>query len=301
MELGTAALEVAKKIGEAAKKNIDIQQKIDKFGKSVDITKKITDEKTDNYLGNEITGKAIDKIKVSLSDSLNKYFEEKETIFNNNQENIATKSPDNFHKEVDIDNEKEYFSSNKSVENMKLEDSLNNYFENKELLTEPVKDSLDKQMEKESFYGKGCPIEGNGGHWDGERGNSNWNPNRSEIPKNLKTNPDGLSWGEILDKYGIDKISFKEGEPDFSEVSKGEVKIDNFTENRYGKGGNFDQASQKLAEQRGYRPEEVKAWMKDNKYTWHECSDCLTMQKVPTEVHGNIRHSGGISQFKNNN
>lgn len=145
----------------------------------------------------------------------------------------------------------------------------------------------------------GCPIDGHGGHWDGLRGNSTWYPDRDEIPKNPKTNPEGLTWGQILDKYGIDGIPFKDGEPDFSGVSKGEVEIDNFSENRYGKGGNFDQACEKLAEQRGCTKEEVKAWMKENKYTWHEKSDCKTMQKVPTEVHGNVRHEGGISEIKN--
>lgn len=159
---------------------------------------------------------------------------------------------------------------------------------------------IDKPIAKELDEVKGCPIEGNGGHWEGERGNSKWFPNRDEIPKNPLTNPDGLTWGQILDKYGIDRIEFKNGEPDFSPVAKGTVEIDHFTDNRYGKGGNFDQACEKLAEQRGCTKEEVKAWMKENKYTWHERSDCKTMDKVPTEIHGNIRHSGGISEAKAN-
>ena len=159
---------------------------------------------------------------------------------------------------------------------------------------------IDKPIAKELDEVKGCPIEGNGGHWEGERGNSKWFPNRDEIPKNPLTNPDGLTWGQILDKYGIDGIEFKNGEPDFSPVAKGTVEIDHFTDNRYGKGGNFDQACEKLAEQRGCTKEEVKAWMKENKYTWHERSDCKTMDKVPTEIHGNIRHSGGISEAKAN-
>lgn len=159
---------------------------------------------------------------------------------------------------------------------------------------------IDKPIAKELDEVKGCPIEGNGGHWEGERGNSKWFPNRDEIPKNPLTNPDGLTWGQILDKYGIDGIEFKNGEPDFSPVAKGTVEIDHFTDNRYGKEGNFDQACEKLAEQRGCTKEEVKAWMKENKYTWHERSDCKTMDKVPTEIHGNIRHSGGISEAKAN-
>lgn len=159
---------------------------------------------------------------------------------------------------------------------------------------------LDKPIAKELTEIKGCPLEGNGGKWDGERGNSIWFPNKGEVPKNPLTNPDGLTWGKILDKYGIDGIKFKDGEPNFSPVSKGTVEIDNFTENRYGKGGNFDQACEKLAEQKGCTKEEVKAWMKENKYTWHERSDCKTMDKVPTEIHGNVRHSGGISEVKSN-
>ena len=159
---------------------------------------------------------------------------------------------------------------------------------------------IDKPIAKELDEVKGCPIEGNGGHWEGERGNSKWFPNRDEIPKNPLTNPDGLTWGQILDKYGIDGIEFKNGEPDFSPVAKGTVEIDHFTDNRYGKGGNFDQACERLAEQRGCTKEEVKVWMKENKYTWQERSDCKTMDKVPTEIHGNIRHSGGISEAKAN-
>ena len=33
------------------------------------------------------------------------------------------------------------------------------------------------------------------------------------------------------------------------------------------------------------------------KCTWHECANCKTMMKVPTEIHGNIIHSGGISEI----
>lgn len=146
---------------------------------------------------------------------------------------------------------------------------------------------------------KGCPIDGNGGKWDGERGNSNWIPDRSETPKNPQTNPNDLTWDEILNKYGISSIHFNDGEPDFTPIAKAIVIIDNFTDNRYGKDGNFDQATRKLAEQNVCSPEEVKQWMKDNKYTWHECDDCATMQQVPIVVHGNIRHFGGVSEYKN--
>ena len=99
-------------------------------------------------------------------------------------------------------------------------------------------------------------------------------------------------------QYGFDSIPFKDGQPDFSEVSRGEVEIDDFSDDR---DSNFDQADEKMAEQRGCTPEEVAQWRKENKYTWHECADCKTMQKVPTEVHGNVSHSGGVSEYKKQN
>lgn len=142
-----------------------------------------------------------------------------------------------------------------------------------------------------------CPIEGNGGHYDGERGNSNWYPDKEVIPGDRNgTNAEHQTWGGLLNKYGIEKIPFKDGEPDFSEISKGTVEIDEFTSER---DANFDQADERLAKQKGCDPEEVLAWRKENQYSWHECRDCTTMEKVPREIHGNITHSGGISQAKN--
>lgn len=160
---------------------------------------------------------------------------------------------------------------------------------------------LDKPIAKEINEIKGCPIEGNGGRWSGERGNSMWLPYLDEVPKNKLTNPDELSWKMILDKYEIQGIEFVKGKPDFTSVSKGTVEIDHFTENRVGKGGNFDQACEKLAQQKGYEKSEIKAWMLEHRYTWHESSDCKTLLKVPTEVHGNIYHVGGISEIKSKN
>lgn len=101
--------------------------------------------------------------------------------------------------------------------------------------------------------------------------------------------------GEILEKYGIDGIMFKDGEPVFDNISKGTVTIEGFSSNR---DDNFDKADIELAKQRGCSPEEVRQWRKENGYTWHECKDMTTMQKVPSEVHNNITHRGGVSNSK---
>lgn len=143
---------------------------------------------------------------------------------------------------------------------------------------------------------RNCPIDGNNGHWDGERGNSNWYPDQDFVPG--KANPEGKTWSEILNKYGIDHIPFKDGEPDFSEISKGTVEIEPFSDSRT---DNFDKADIELAKQKGCTPEEVAKWRKENGYTWHECKDMKTMQKVPSEVHNNVPHSGGISEAKKGN
>lgn len=139
-------------------------------------------------------------------------------------------------------------------------------------------------------------IPKNGGTWTGEAGNSTWEPDPEIEPGDRNgTNPEHKKWKEILSEYNIDGIPFNNGEPDFSEVAKATVEIDDFSDDR---SYNFDQADEKLAEEKGCTPEEVAAWRKEHGYTWHECSDCKTMQKVPTEIHGNISHSGGISVYK---
>lgn len=152
------------------------------------------------------------------------------------------------------------------------------------------------QIPRRMPYVWGERLPRSGGDWDGEEGNSNFTPDDDVIPGDRNgTNPEGKSWEEIKKENNFDSIPFHDGEPDFSEVSKGNVEISDFTDDR---SSNFDQADEKLAEQRGCTPEEVAQWRKENRFTWHECADCKTMQKVPTEVHGNIPHSGGVSRYK---
>lgn len=145
----------------------------------------------------------------------------------------------------------------------------------------------------------------NNGEWDGERGNSTWYPDRDYTPPEMSrnpkdnpySNPDNLSWGELLDNYGIDGIEFRNGFPVFDEVSRGTVEIEDFeTGGTDAKARNFKKADISMAEQKGCSPEEVEKWRKENNYTWHECEDKRTMQKVPNEVHANIPHEGGRSQ-----
>jgi len=185
----------------------------------------------------------------------------------------------------------------------------NNIFSESPLGKEAKDYPLDKPInmydELPNFVAEGshCPI--NNGDWkdergnEGERGNSVWCPDPDYVPQ--KGNPEGKTWREILDKYDIEGIEYKEGEPDFSEISKGDVEIEPYSQKR---DDNFDKADTELAKEKDCTPEEVAKWRKENGYTWHECKDMKTMQKVPSEVHNNVTHSGGIAESKkdvNNN
>lgn len=131
------------------------------------------------------------------------------------------------------------------------------------------------------------------GHWSGVKGFSTWVPDDEKIPG--KANADNLSWKEIKDKFNIQGIEFMRGEPIFSDIARGEVVVKDFTTTRY---KNFSQADECEARRRGCAPSDVKRWRQENGYTWHELNDCRTMQKVPSLVHNNIVHSGGISEMK---
>ena len=157
---------------------------------------------------------------------------------------------------------------------------------------------------------RGCYINADGlpknlpksdGGWTGEPGNSMWIPDSDYVPQ--KGNPEGKTWGEILDKYGIDGIPFNDGEPDFSEVAEAEVQVDEIGPDR---DENFSKADETLAEQwtkeqkdgHEWTAEDVRNYRKENHLTWHECGDRTTMQLVPAEVHSNVPHSGGVSAAK---
>jgi len=145
-------------------------------------------------------------------------------------------------------------------------------------------------------------IPQSGGVWSGEPGSSKWIPNRDETPKQPYSNE--KTWGEILDENGIDGIEFKNGEPDFTSISKDSVEIEDFTTDR---DDNFYQADQNLAQQWNHENKngkndwlisDIRKYRKEEKLTWHERSDMQNMDLVPQEVHGNIPHTGGISKKK---
>ena len=168
--------------------------------------------------------------------------------------------------------------------------------EKKIKLDPKILEKLDSKPQIEVARINRLPL--NGGVWTGERGNSNWIPDDNIRPGGKLTNPENKTGKELKEKYKFESIPFKNGEADFSKIAKGEVQIDNFTDDR---DINFFQADKKMSEQKGCTQKEIETWRLENKYTWHECKDCKTMQLVPTEVHGNIPHAGGIAEIKTKN
>lgn len=163
-------------------------------------------------------------------------------------------------------------------------------------------------------------IPKNDGTWSGEEGNSKWTPKGDSIPKKPKNQK--KTWKKInaevtdavkkhmqnqnkrigkptqseIDNFSFDGINFENENPDFSPISFGTVKLENmYTSDRR---VNYALADDAYGRQTGRDPLEVAAWMKANKMTWHESDDKQTMMKVPSIVHGNVCHKGGVNAIK---
>jgi len=132
------------------------------------------------------------------------------------------------------------------------------------------------------------------GYWEDERSESKYIPSDEKIK-------------EILTKYGLDGIEYRNGTPDFSGCSESTIEIDNMTENR---SINFEQADEKCAAQwnkegrdgkTDWTARDVANWRRENGYSWHECNDRKTCQLVPTEINDYFGHFGGVGECKKAN
>ena len=105
---------------------------------------------------------------------------------------------------------------------------------------------------------------------------------------------------------------YPDGNPDLRQFSVGTIKTDYYTSDR---DVNFKMADELMAEQLNdryrannngkdpdplYTARRVQNWREDpeHKMTWHEDPDCQTIMKVPTILHGNLPHNGGVNAMK---
>lgn len=138
------------------------------------------------------------------------------------------------------------------------------------------------------------------GRWSGKPGDSDWFPDPDDIPSEKGvvrpySNPDNLEWRMILRKYDIDSIPFKSGYPDFSQVAKYRIDIPEFSADRK---MNFSKADEALAKILGETTENVSEMRTKSGLTWHEAENMKTMLLVPHEIHANVVHGGGVSNYK---
>ena len=166
--------------------------------------------------------------------------------------------------------------------------------------TESVEEDVHNIIEKEDgdhryFTERSDRIseaKGSRGEWEGEKGCSKFKPDSDEAQ-------------EKLSEYGKDGIDYNaEGEPDFSEVSEGTVKIENMSSDRI---SNFSKADIKLAEKwnqfsregrSDWTARDIKDFRHSNKLSWHERLDMETMDLVPYEIHSECKHWGGVSECR---
>lgn len=131
------------------------------------------------------------------------------------------------------------------------------------------------------------------GKWDGERGESKFISEEHHNDIN-----------DILKRYGLDGIDYKDAIPDFSKVSESTVSISDMTENR---AKNFSQCDEQCAKKwneegydgrEGWTARDVANWRKENEYSWHERNDMKTCDLVPSKINDFFGHLGGVSECK---
>ena len=122
----------------------------------------------------------------------------------------------------------------------------------------------------------------NNGSWTGDRGESKFISELDEV-------------NDVLKKYDIDGIEYKDGIPDYSPVSEGEVIHPDMSIDR---NKNFRVADELLAEQLGVSRKEITKLRKQRKFTWHELNDMKTMQLIPSILNSKFGHLGGVVEVK---
>lgn len=147
----------------------------------------------------------------------------------------------------------------------------------------------------------GCPIGGNRfgtqspkNGWKSERGNSDWQPRDSGLNQENVDEIESITDGK--------PVKFKEGYPDFSEYVHAETSaagqsVRAEVEVELSRVGNREQdfrsARDAMADKLG-----VSEYREPQGYTWHHSEDGTTMQLIPSELHNNVPHSGGVSMAK---
>ncbi len=99
----------------------------------------------------------------------------------------------------------------------------------------------------------------------------------------------------VKDVTGGCGIPFKNGRPDFSKWSKGELKFKKGVLD--GTDADFDKVYQAIGKQKGISKTAAKKWLSQEGLTPHHLDD-RTIQLIPTDLHGNVPHTGSASDMR---
>ncbi|MBQ1849703.1 MAG: HNH endonuclease, partial [Lachnospiraceae bacterium] len=136
--------------------------------------------------------------------------------------------------------------------------------------------------------------DGEKGNWTGARGESIYKPKDIDAKKELHA-------------HGLQGIEYQNGVPDFTPCAKETVSITDMTSNRF---KNFEQCDRICAERWNERHMEGKTdwdarkvadYRREHSLTWHERNDRTHCDLVPTNIHEECRHLGGVSECKKAN
>lgn len=129
------------------------------------------------------------------------------------------------------------------------------------------------------------PLPRTEGRWLGERGNSDWQSNRASV--NAQT--------------GNQPVPFRNGFPDFSQWSRGEVRLPNMR----GTDADFREADRLFARQQRWFQQDgtpdgdrVRVMRERGNMVWHHHQDERRMQLIPRELN-RLSHLGGAAMSRN--
>jgi hypothetical protein len=97
---------------------------------------------------------------------------------------------------------------------------------------------------------------------------------------------------------GLAGVRFINNEPQFWPYAIATVKLQQYLDCRYGSEGTMPEADRVLAAELGVSTGELRQWINDNQYVWHERQDGRRIDLISHDIHGNIPHTGGISVNK---
>lgn len=149
---------------------------------------------------------------------------------------------------------------------------------------------------------EGCPVGGNRfgtqspkeGWVHGERGQGNWDPSKSGLHQDKVAKIESVTGGKPIkfeEGYShLSEYTYKARSPDGKTV---DARVEIELSPNGDRNADFQRARKAMKEKLG-----VDDFHEDDlpgKWTWHHDKDGTTMELVPTDLHGNIPHSGGVS------